>query len=140
MTSSQLIPDAPPSAEVALVAWLTPLGRTGTQRAANEALPFRIVKRVAGADDPVIGIDTASVSVHTLAATVQAAHDEARLTHRRMAVLARSPQTEITLFDQSTVCVDYCRTTMSPVEIDYGEPGIVRYVARYDVGVSYTAL
>lgn len=134
---ASLAPDAAPSVEKTIVAWLTELGRTATKRDPGDELPFRIVKRIAGADDPIVGIDTASVSIHTLAATSTAAHDEAQLTHRRMTLLARNPDTAITLLDGGVVNVDYCTTLMSPVEVDYGETGIKRYVARYEIGVSY---
>ncbi|MGV0634494.1 hypothetical protein ABQE69_09035 [Mycolicibacillus trivialis] len=135
---ASLAPESAPSVEKTLVAWLSALGRAATERGAGEALPFRIVKRVAGADDPIIGIDTATVSVHTLAATSSAAHEAAQITHRRMVLLARNPQTAIALLDGGVTNVDYCKTLMSPVEVDYGETDIKRYVARYEIGVSYT--
>lgn len=122
-----------------MVSWLTPLGRTATRRKAGDPLPFRLVARVAGADDPVIGIDTATVSVHTLAASPEAALNEATLTHRRIGVLAVDPTTEISLLGSAVVvAVDYCTTLLSPMPLDYQDPNVARYVARYEIGISYT--
>lgn len=135
MTSPELLPDIAPNVERVLVAWLTPLGRSGTRRKAEEALPFRLVHRVAGADDPEVGIDTATVSVHTLAAP-DVASDEATRTHRRICVLTVNPFTEITVSGQ-VVNVDYCIPRMSPTPVDYEDPNVIRYVARYEVGISY---
>jgi hypothetical protein len=46
-----LLDEAAPNAEAVTVAWLTPLGAVSIVRKATDPLPFRLVTRVAGADD-----------------------------------------------------------------------------------------
>lgn len=141
MTSPELVPDAAPSAELVVVSWLRPLGRAGTRRRAGDPIPFRLVTRVAGTDNPDVGIDTAVVSVHTFADSPENAIDESSRTHRRMSVLTRNPLTTITLRGSGEVmAVDYCRTVMSPIEVEYDDPNVTRYVARYEIGLSYGAV
>lgn len=143
----ELLPETAPSVEQVLSVWLSPLGRVGTRRKAGDPIPFRMIKRVAGPDRPDIASDDPTVSVHTFASSPEAAINESERTHRRMLVLARNPLTEITipsailggtgLSGQVVVSVDYCIPRIKPVEVDYEDPGVIRYVARYDVGLSY---
>lgn len=138
MSSPLLLPDVAPSVEMVIVSWLTPLGRTGTRRKSSDPIPFRLVTRIAGADNPDIGIDTAVVSVHTFAKGPEAAVNESQRTHRRMTLLTRNPLTEFSLLGSTdVVTVDYCRTVMSPIEVEYDDPAVTRYVARYEIGLSY---
>lgn len=138
MSSPLLLPDVAPSAEQVVVSWLNPLGRTGTRRRSSDPIPFRLVTRIAGADIPDQGIDTAVVSVHTFAAGPEAAVAESQKTHRRMSILTRNPLTEFTILGTSeVVTVDYCRTVMNPIEVEYDDPAVTRYVARYEIGLSY---
>ena len=101
MTDPLLLDEVAPSAEVVVVSWLTPLGRAGTRRKSNDPIPFRLVTRFAGADDPERGSDTAVVSVHTFADGPEAAVSESQLTHRRMSLLTRNPLTTISLLQES---------------------------------------
>lgn len=138
MSSPLLTPDIAPSAELVVVSWLKELGRAGTRRKSGDPIPFRLVTRIAGADDPELGIDTAVVSVHTFASSPEQAVEESQRTHRRMSVLTRNPLTTITLLGTSDVVnVDYCKTVMNPIEVEYSDPNVTRYVARYEIGLSY---
>jgi hypothetical protein len=138
VSSPLLTPDIAPSAELVVVSWLKEIGRAGTRRKAGDPIPFRLVTRIAGADDPELCIDTAVVSVHTFAATPEAAVEESQKTHRRMSVLTRNPLTTITLIGSGDVVnVDYCKTVMNPIEVEYSDPNVTRYVARYEIGLSY---
>ena len=134
---SLLLPDIAPSAELVVVSWLTPIGRAGTRRKSGDPVPFRLVTRMAGADVPEVGIDTAVVSVHTFADSPENAVSESQKTHRRMSMLTQDPSLIVTLLDGSEVYVDYCRTVMNPVGVEYGDPAVTRYVARYEIGLSY---
>lgn len=142
MTSPELLGFGAPSVERVVVAWLKPLGRTGTRRKAGDPVPFRLVHRVAGSDDPVVGIDVASVSVHSFGAGDVEALAEAERSHRRMNVLSINPMTTISNSDilgvGVVVNVDYCIPRMAPTQVDYEDPAVVRYVARYEIGISYT--
>lgn len=132
-----LLPDIAPSAELVVVSWLAEIGRAGTRRKSGDEIPFRLVTRIAGADDPEVGIDTAVVSVHTFADSPENAVAESQKTHRRMSVLTRNPLTVFTLLSGEVVNVDYCKTVMNPIEVEYDDPNVTRYVARYEVGLSY---
>jgi hypothetical protein len=127
-------------AEEVVIAWLTPLGRTGIRRVAGDPLPFRMVKRVTGHDDVDLSIDMAVVSVHTFAAATDwpAAKDAARLTHQRMLQLAHHSQ-DITLSGGRLANVDYLEVNESPIWEDYADDQVIRKVARYVLGLSYVA-
>ena len=128
-----------PSIELVLTAWLATLGKVGTRRKAGDPLPQRLVARVAGVDVPELVQDIAVVSVHTFASSDIAAVTESEKTHERMLELAMDPLTEITLTSGLKVTIDYCKTVMKPVRVDYEDPGVVRYVGRYEVGHPYIA-
>lgn len=133
-----LLPDAPDVQRV-IVAWLRPLGRCGTQRLAGDPLPFRLVTRVAGADDHIEGIDVAVVSVHTFA-TRETATDETHTTHQRMLYLQRNPFTDIELLGSGVVAnINFCQTVEKPTLVDYGDPNLLRHVGRYRVGLDFVS-
>lgn len=132
-----LLEDAPPDAQRVVVAWLRPLGRAATQRVSGDPVPFRMVTRIAGADDPVEGIDVAVISVHTFA-TRDTSTEESNKTHQRMLYLARHPFTDIELLSSGVVAnVNYCETVEKPTQQDYGDPNLIRTVARYRLGLDF---
>lgn len=133
---TELLQVAAPSVERVVCAWLRPLGRAGTWRLAGDVLPFRLVNRVAGADDPTQGIDIPILSVHTFAIRDEAL-DESILTHQRMMYLARFPFTDIELPSSEIVNVNYLECVEKPIQIDYGDPNLLRYVGRYRIGVDF---
>lgn len=134
---TDLFTDTAPDVQRVVVAWLRPLGRAGTQRLPTDALPFRLVTRIAGADDHIEGIDVAVVSVHTFA-TRETATDEANTTHERMLYLQRHPFTDIELLGSGvTANVNFCETVEKPTYVDYGDPNLLRYVARYRIGLDF---
>ncbi|ADU15886.1 head-tail adaptor [Mycobacterium phage KristaRAM] len=130
--------DSAPSIHRVLVEWLSPLGKVSTRRVANDPLPHRVVRRVDGVDAPEVAQDVAVVSVHTFAAGDAAADVEAGLTHQRMVELSLNPLTLITLPGGVLVTIDYCRSLMAPIPVEYSDdPHVVRYVGRYEVGLPY---
>lgn len=135
--SVDLLNEAPPDVQRVVCVWLRPLGRAATQRLAGDPLPFRLVNRVAGADDHLQGIDIAVISVHTFATRADAI-DEANLTHQRMLYLARHPFTNIEL-STGTANINFCETVEKPIHQDYGDPNLTRYVARYRIGLDFVA-
>ena len=137
MTSPELLDESAPPLELVVSAWLSPWKR-GTKRKAGDPLPFRLIHAGPGSDDDESGLTDQSVSIHTFAGSPIDALTEATKTHRRMLKLARNPLAEITIPTGQVVCVDYVRPTMLPEEVDYGDPNVIRYVARYDIGLSYT--
>jgi len=126
-------------AEELVVAWLTPLGRTGIERRSGDELPFRLVTGVAGDEDVDLEIGAAVVSVHTLCARSAGsvtARNEARLTHQRILQLAKYLDT-ITLADGTEASIDYLRIFQPPLWLPYGDDQILRKVGRYRIGLSY---
>lgn len=128
--------EVPPDIEQVLVRYLSPLGKVSTKRKAGDPLPQWLVHRVAGADTPEMAQDVASVSIHTFAASKAAAAGASADAHEKMIDLVLNPLTEIVV-GAVTVGIDYCRVLMAPTEIDYQDPNITRYVARYEVGLPY---
>lgn len=139
MSAPDLFALSAPPAEYVVSSWLAPWPR-GTHRKAHDPLPFRLINAVAGRECPEHGASSSVVSIHTFAEGAQAALNAAHETHRRMLVLATNPLQTITIPTGQAVSVDYCRVVMPPVEVEYSDdPLVVRYVARYDIGLSYTA-
>ena len=134
---TELLEEVAPDVQRVIVAWLRPLGRAGTQRLSGDALPFRLVTRIAGADDHIEGIDVAVVSVHTFA-TRDTATDETIKTHQRMLYLQRHPFTNIELLGSGVVAnINFCETVEKPTLQDYGDPNLLRYVGRYRIGLDF---
>lgn len=132
-----LLNETAPDVQRVIVAWLRPLGRAGTQRLSGDPLPFRLVTRIAGADDHVEGIDVAVVSVHTFA-THETATDASNETHQRMLYLQRHPFTDVTMLGSGVVAnINFCETVEKPTLVDYGDPNLLRYVGRYRIGLDF---
>lgn len=136
---TDLLPWAPPSGLEMLVAWLTPLGACGVKKPNTSTLPYRMVTRVAGADDKIT--DTGTYSVHTFAATMAAAEAAAWETHRRILTLGPpfAPQRRVTISGSRQVFADRVETDQSPFWLDYGVETIQRFVARYIIDIRFTA-
>ncbi|QBI97348.1 tail terminator [Mycobacterium phage Fancypants] len=130
--------DSAPSIHRVLVAWLSPLGKVSTRRLSGDPLPHRVVRRIDGRDVPEEGSDSAVVSVHTFAASDEAAENEAELTHQRMLELVSDPLVEIPVGGGVVARIDYARVLMKPVLVEYDDDGhLVRHVGRYEIGVQY---
>jgi hypothetical protein len=69
----------------------------------------------------------------------QAAKLTARRVHRRMTLLARQSPT-VTLSDGSLANTDYVTPLLKPRRMEYPNERVVRYVARYQLGLSYVAV
>ena len=143
--AADLLDDNAPDVEDFLCAWLAPLLRTATERKTDSALPFCVVARIAGADDPDAGVDEPSVQLDIFDGArngllaAQNAALTARDVHRRMMLLARE-LTTVTLSDGSLANADHVLTVIKPFRTPYANDQVVRYVARYEVGLSYVAV
>ncbi len=129
--------DAAPPIELVVTSLLSPLGARGTRRRAKDPLPQWIVRRVDGVDVPEVEQDIAVISIHTFAASPEAAIAESDMAHAVMVGLALNPLVEIALPGGRTATVDHCRILRKPAEVDYEDPGVVRYVGRYEIGLPY---
>jgi hypothetical protein len=136
--TAELAGRAAPDVEELVVAWLAPVVRSAVERRPGDPLPFCVVQRVAGGDDPDRGHDEPIVQLDYLAEGVEAASAGANLVHRRMTYWART-LAAVAMHDGCLVNPDYLDTLFSAERMPYAHDRIVRYVARYQVGLSYVA-
>lgn len=128
-----------PDVEDFVQCWMQPVMRSAVERETGDDLPFCLVTRVSGADDPDCGTDDPVVQLDFFGKGVQAAKQAANDGHRRMTLLARTSD-DVTLSDNTIANCDFVETILKPFRMDYADSQIVRYVARYRVGLSYVAL
>lgn len=142
--TTELFPDQAPDSEDFFVSWLQPLMRAGTERKTGDALPFALVQHITGddcldegTDDGVVQVDFFDTARNGFVAA-QNAKTIARQGHRRILYLAlHLPDVEMS--DGTTANADYVTTVMTPTRMDYADDSVVRYTARYAVGLSYVA-
>lgn len=136
-----LLNEAAEDAEELIVAWLTPLRRSGAIRHSGDPLPFTLVTHIAGSESVDEGLADPVVSVHTLCDKnlgEDAALAECKLTHRRMLDLGRNLR-DITLTDSRIANVDYLEVVESPIWVYYSDL-VLRKVGRYRIGLSFVAV
>ena len=127
-----------PNAVDVVISWLRPRGQPCyATRKQGAPLPYRLVTRVAGSDAELYA-DDAVISVHTFADTYTDASDYADAGHVQMLSLANDPSQSITLSDSSVMSVQYLDVVQKPIHLDYEEPDVYRFVARYKVGIALT--
>lgn len=130
--------DAPDSEDFAINA-MESVMRSAAEKFTGNEWPFCIVQRVAGDDNPEQGIDYPVIQMDFYAIGVQAAKNAASEGHRRMMYLARN-LVDITMSDGSIANADYVKTFQKAVRTPYKHDEIVRYSARYELGLSYVAV
>lgn len=132
---------APEDIETALVAWMTPLRRSGFERKAGDPLPFTLINHVTGTESAQMGIADPVVSVHTFcdkAAGAVAARDECANTHRRMLLLSTKPQITV---GSRVVAVQYIEVVPGEQpHWEYYSDTVLRKVGRYRIGLPYVAV
>lgn len=136
---SEWLDEDSPDAEEFVVSWIAPVMRAAVERKTGEELPFVVVGRIAGADDQNTGCDDAVVQLDVYADGTGAASDAAADVHRRMLLLSRECS-DVTLSDGTIANCDYCDTDIRPFRMPYEDDRIVRYTARYTLGLSYVAV
>ena len=127
-----------PDVEDFTVSWMAPLMRSAVERENDDVTPFCVVTRISGADDPDIGTDDPVVQLDFYGVGVAAAKIAANQGHRRMMLLARESG-DVTMSDESVANCDFVETLIKPFRMAYEHELIVRYTARYRVGLSYVA-
>ena len=140
-----LADSAAPDAEDFTVCWLQPQLRAGVERKTDDPFPFAIVQLVTGEDcvdsgteDDIIQVDYLDTARDGLTA-VQAAKMSARDGHRRMLYLAKHIP-NVLLSDARWANCDYLGTLQVPKRMDYPNERVVRYTARYTLGLSFVAV
>lgn len=143
MPTPDLLPEESPDAEDFFTSWLQPMMRAGTEHKQTDGYPFAVVQYISGSDDPFTGVEDGVVQVDFFdtarsgMVAAQAAKITARDGHRRIMYLAKH-LSDVTMSDGSTANCDYIATTLKPTRMEYADEKVVRYVARYQVGLSYT--
>lgn len=140
MTNGALNLDAALSPTKLLAAWLAPIRRSGAAMRIGDTYPFTLITKIGGTECP--GLETAEplMSLHTLCDKTlgyENAEDEADTTHRAMTDLARWA-TPILMADGTTAVVDCTEVVQSQVPVDYDDVGVLRWVGRYKLYLSYT--
>ena len=130
----------PPEVDVEdlVITYLSPLVNAGSCAArvpAAPPLPFILVQRVAGGDDYIT--DHATVSVHAIADTQTAASDLSRQAHHLMRRL--HPQDAVWVNGQA-VTVNHVEVEQTPIFVDWDDPILMRYVARYRIDLRLPAI
>jgi hypothetical protein len=147
--TTDLLGHEPPDAEDFVVSWLQPWiqgksGQAGIERKADSPPLFAIVEFIDGTDSIDHGTEDGVVQVDFLAPAGTAAEKRdaklfVREGHRRMMYLAKHiPDVEMS--DGSTANCDYLTTMLKPKRMDYANEKVVRYTARYALGLSYVAV
>ena len=127
-----------PDVEDFTVSWMAPLMRSAVERENDDVTPFCVVTRISGADDPDAGTDDPVVQLDFYGVGAAAAKIAANQGHRRMMLLARESG-DITMSDDTVANCDFVETLIKPFRMAYEHEQIVRYTARYRVGLSYVA-
>ena len=128
-----------PDVEDFITCWMQPLMPTAVERAADDALPSCVVTRISGPDEPQSGTDDPVVQLDFYGQGAVEAKQAANEGHRRMMLLARESR-NVTMSDSSVANADFVETLLKPFRMTYAHDLIVRYTARYHVGLSYVAV
>lgn len=125
--------------EELLIAWLSPLLRTGAERKAGDVLPYCLVNQVGGTENIEEGTAAPLLSVHVFTARPLGRNNmklQARAVHARMIRLGQHCDF-ITLTDGRQVGVDYVEVAEKMIDVDYQNDQILRKVGRYEIGLTY---
>lgn len=147
---ADLLDETADDAEVVTVAWMLPLRptATGIRRVAGDTLPFTLIRQIPGGKENVDeGTIDVVVEVNTLCdrnlggedkgwSAARAAKDD---THRRMLLLARHLP-DVPLAGGRNATIDYVKVFEHPHRQPHEDAQIIRYVARYTLGLSYSAV
>lgn len=144
MTADVLDEDAPDEEDFIICAMQSVMRTAGEMPANNQEWPFCTVARVSGDDDPNAGTDDPVVQLdfygtgQTRDEALVAAKTAAKQGHRRMMKLAKYGDS-VTVSDESDVSADFITTVLRPFRMAFDHDLVVRYTARYLVGLSYIA-
>jgi hypothetical protein len=141
MTAPALFDSEALDGEQVLVAWLAPLRRSAVARISGDPLPFCLITQIGGHEDPACGTADLLLQVDTLCDRTLGygnAANESRLSRRRMSELQVHNDT-FTMADGTAVGVDYVTVAEAPRMMLYEDETILRYMGRYEIGLSYVS-
>lgn len=136
---SDLLDREPPDEEDFIACWMTPVIVTAVERPQGDVFPYCVAARVSGADDPCAETDDPVVQLDFYGRGVVEARTAARLGHRRMLYLFKNHPT-VTMSDGSLADIDFGETLIKPCRMQFTHDVVVRYVARYRLGLSYVTV
>ena len=128
-----------PDAEDFVVCAMATVMRSAVERESDDVLPFCVVTRIAGAEDPHQGTDDPVVQLEFFGRGAAAAKMAAIDGNDRMKRLA-TDFVDVTMSDGATANANSVTITMAPVRMPYKDDTIVRYVGRYTIGLNYVAV
>lgn len=138
MTAS-ILDQSPPDEEDFIACWMTPVVPTAVERKQDDPFPFCVAARVSGPDDPNSGTDDPVVQLDFYGRGVVEAKSSASQGHQRMLYLFRYHPT-VTMSDGSLADIDFGETLIKPCRMPFAHDTVVRYTARYKLGLSYVTV
>lgn len=139
MTDLLLYEQDSPDEEDFVACWMQPVMRSAVERDLDDVLPFCEVTGVSGADDPDAGTSDPVVQLDFYGRGAQEAKAAAKQGHRRMNKLFRTCAT-VTMSDGTLASLDFGECLIRPFRMAYEHDQIVRYTARYRLGLSYVTV
>ncbi len=128
-----------PDEEDFVACWMQPVMKSAVERKLGDALPFCEITGISGPDDPDAGTSDPVVQLDFYALGAPAAKAAAKRGHRRMNLLFRTCAT-VTMSDGTTASLDFGTCLIRPFRMPYEHEQIVRYTARYHLGLSYVTV
>ncbi|QIG58389.1 head-tail adaptor [Mycobacterium phage Cornie] len=126
-----------PDAEDFVICWLQPEQRAAVERNTNDVVV--VVTRISGPDCPEEGTDDPVIQLDWYGHSATEAKQLSTTGHRRMTLQAVTLD-NVTLSDGSTANADYVRTLIKPFRMSFPGDELVRYTARYQLGLSYVTV
>ena len=114
--------------EIFVISWLAPIIPASILHDPSDGVPFTKVTRIAGTTDIDTALDTQWIQLDTLIAKPSIGDGIQNRVHERMRELR---------MQASDAPIEYCTTTLVPCRMDYDNPNIIRYVARYEIGLTH---
>lgn len=139
MTDPLLYNQDSPDEEDFTVCWMQAVMRTAVERDLDDVLPFCEVTGISGPDDADRGTSDPVVQLDFYAQGAEAAKAAAKQGHRRMNLLFRTAA-NVTMSDGSIANADFGECLLRPFRMPYQHDQIVRYTARYLLGLSYVTV
>ncbi|OBB15050.1 hypothetical protein A5761_15015 [Mycolicibacterium setense] len=128
-----------PDEEDFVTSWMQPVMRSAVERDLDGELPFCEVTFIDGDDDSDVGTSDPVIQLDFYARGAKAAKAASRQGHRRMNLLFQTGA-DVTLSDGTVANADFGGCLVRPFRMPYEHDLIVRYTARYELGLRYVTV
>lgn len=139
MTDPLLYDQDAPDEEDFVVCWMQPVMKSAVERKLDDVLPFCEITGISGDDDPDAGTADPVVQLDFYGRGAREAKAAANRGRRRMNLLIRTCAT-VTMSDGTLASLDFGECLIRPVRMPYAHDQIVRYMARYHLGLSFVTV